>query len=195
MFSLATDVQKIIIEFLEPQEIKNIYETCKDAKIMFDELTKHTNFVIDCKRIILDEELKWYKAKNIKLKLLEEYKKIYGVQYWFKNNKLHRDNDLPAVIRYNNKEQYWYKNGLQHRDNDLPAIIFNNGHQVWYKDGLIHRENDLPAIICENGDREWYKKGKKHRDFDLPAIIYINGHRAWYINGQRCIKKYNKLFV
>jgi hypothetical protein len=195
MFSLATDVQKIIIEFLEPQEIKNIYETCKDAKIMFDELTKHTNFAVDCKRIISDEELKWFKLKNMKLKLLEEYKNIYGVQYWFKNNKLHRNNDLPAVIRYNNKEQYWYQNGLQHRDNDLPAIIFNNGHQVWYKDGLIHRENDLPAIICENGDREWYKNGKKHRDFDLPAVIQANGHRVWYINGQRCIKKYNKLFV
>jgi hypothetical protein len=54
MFSLATDVQKIIIEFLEPEEIKTLYETCKDAKIMFDELTKHTNFIIDCKRIIKD---------------------------------------------------------------------------------------------------------------------------------------------
>ena len=30
MFTLATDVQKIIMEFLEPQEIKELYKTCKD---------------------------------------------------------------------------------------------------------------------------------------------------------------------
>ena len=67
MFTLATDVQKIIMEFLEPQEIKELYETCNDAKIMFDELTKHTNFIVSCKRIMIDKELKWYKSKNIKL--------------------------------------------------------------------------------------------------------------------------------
>ena len=60
MFTLATDVQKIIMEFLDPPEIKVLYETCKDAKIMFEELTKHTNFIIDCKRFLSNKEIKWF---------------------------------------------------------------------------------------------------------------------------------------
>jgi len=75
MFTLATDVQKIIMEFLEPQEIKAFYETCKETKVMFDELTKHTNFIVDCKYIVADNIVKWYKLKNIRLNLLETYKK------------------------------------------------------------------------------------------------------------------------
>jgi hypothetical protein len=157
MFSLATDVQKIIIEFIEPQEIKNIYETCKESKVMFDELTKHTNFDVDCKRIISDEELKWFKLKNIKLKLLEEYYNKNGNQFWYQNGKYHRDNDLPAII-FICGSQYWYKNGLRHRDNDLPAVIYANGDQTWYQNGLVHRDNDFPEVIYADGRKQWYKK-------------------------------------
>ena len=111
MFSLATDVQKIIMEFLDPQEIKELYETCKYSKVIFEELTKHTNFIVDCKEIITDNIIKWFELKNIKLKLLETYKNDeFGSQYWYKNGKLHRDNDLPAVI-YLDGTQCWYKNG------------------------------------------------------------------------------------
>src|SRR5271170_6044899 len=40
-------------------------------------------------------------------------------------NKLHRDNDLPAII-YANGTQWWYQRGVYHRDNDLPAIIYSD---------------------------------------------------------------------
>jgi hypothetical protein len=182
MFALAIDVQKIIIEFLDPREIKNIYESRKDAEIMFDELTKHTNFIVDCKRIISDEELKWYKAKNIKLKLLETFIEVYKTKLWYQNGKLHRENDLPAKIN-NTGDQFWYKNGERHRDNDFPAVIFSNGDQLWYQDGMLHRDNDLPAVIFANGYRAWYKKSKRHRDNDLPAVIHVNGEHIWYKNG------------
>jgi hypothetical protein len=43
MLTRVTDLQKIIIDFLEPQEIKALYETCKDSKVIFEELIKHTN--------------------------------------------------------------------------------------------------------------------------------------------------------
>jgi antitoxin component YwqK of YwqJK toxin-antitoxin module len=161
MFTLATDVQKIIMEFLEPQEIKVLYETCTFSKVMFEELTKHTNYIVSCNRIILDKEIKWFELKNIKLKLLETYKNINGNQWWFKNGKRHRDNDLPAVI-FPNGAQYWYQNGEIHRDNDLPAIIKANGNQYWYKNGLKHRDNDLPAIIRTDGTQEWYKNGQRY---------------------------------
>jgi hypothetical protein len=167
MFTLATDVQKIIMEFLEPQEIKVLYESCNISKVMFEELIKHTNFIVSCKRIISDEELKWYKAKNIKLKLLEKY-----------TNK--------------NGNQFWYKNGKQHRDNDLPASICVNGSQHWFINGKIHRDNDLPAVIWSDGDQFWYQNGKRHRDNDLPAVIYSNGQQHWYKNDVKYIPK--KLF-
>ena len=135
MLSLATDVQKIIIEFLDPKEIKALYETCKETKLIFKELTKHTNFIIDCKRIISNIEIKWFKLKNIKLKLLETY---------------YKDND---------GDQFWYKNGIVNRDNDLPAVIYRNGTKKWVKNGLLHRDNDLPAIIYLHGRKFWYKYG------------------------------------
>ena len=182
MLTLATDVQKIILEFLESQEIKELYETCKYSKVMFEELTKHTNFIVDCKEIVADNIIKWFKLKNIKLKLLETYYNINGHQYWYKNGKEHRENDMPAVI-YSTGSQFWYKNGLKHRDNDLPAAIYSNGDRHWYKNGLRHRDNDLPAVISSNGDQEWYKNGQEHRDNDLPAVIYSNGYQEWYKNG------------
>ena len=158
MFTLATDVQKIIIEFLEPKEIKELYETCKDSKIMFEELTKHTNFIVDCKEIVADNIIKWFILKNIKLNLLETYENINGYQTWYKNGKIHRDNDLPARITLLGN-QYWCKNGLQHRGNDLPATIYTNGTKFWFKNGLNHRDNDLPAIIYSDGTQIWYKNG------------------------------------
>ena len=187
MFTLATDVQKIIMEFLEPQEIKVLYETCKETKVMFDELTKHTNFIVDCKRILLNKEIKWFKLKNIKLKLLETYENKDGNQHWFQNGEIHRDNDLPAIT-YHNGDLFWCQNGRIHRDNDLPAAILN-GNQFWYQNGLKHRDNDLPAVIRENGDQEWYQLGLKHRDNDLPAVILANGTQYWYKNGKKYIPK------
>ena len=111
MFTLATDVQKIIMDFLEPQEIKELYESCDISKEMFKELTKHTNFIVSCKRIMLDQEILWFYLNKIRLKLLETYKNINGDQIWYKNGKQHRDNDLPAII-YANGDQKWFKNGL-----------------------------------------------------------------------------------
>ncbi len=159
MFTLATDVQKIIMEFLEPKEIKELYETCKCSKVMFEELTKHTNFIIDCKKILSDNQIKWFELKNIKLNLLKTYTNINGGQRWYKNGKAHRDNDLPAMI-YTNGTQYWYKNGRQHRDNDLPAVITIVGDQFWYKNGVRHRDHNLPAIIYLNGEQYWYNNGE-----------------------------------
>ncbi len=162
MFTLATDVQKIILEFLEPKELKELYETCKDSKIMFKELTKHTNFIVDCKEIIANKEIKWFELKNIKLKLLETYVNINGTQHWLQNGKRHRDHDLPAII-YANGTQYWYQNGEMRRENDLPAIIRTDGTQYWYKNGVIHRDHDLPAVIFSDGSQFWFKNGLQHR--------------------------------
>jgi hypothetical protein len=186
MFTLATDVQKIIMEFLDPPEIKVLYETCKDAKIMFEELTKHTNFIIVCNIVVSDNVIKWFELKNIKLKLLEKYIITSSeTQAWYKNGKYHRDNDLPAIIQ-SNGDKYWYKDGLMHRDNDLPAVVLSNGNKFWYQYGKYHRDNDLPAIALLNGNQHWYQNGKLHRENNMPAVIWPDGTQFYYKNGMFC---------
>jgi len=65
----------------------------------------------------------------------------------------------------------WYKDGKLHRDDDLPALIYADGRQYWYKDGKLHRDG-LPAVIYAGGHQEWWKDGNPHRDGDFPAVIY-----------------------
>jgi len=77
----------------------------------------------------------------------------------------------------------WYKEGRIHRDRDLPAIIHADGTQEWYKDGNIHRDGDQPAVIFANGRRDWFKEGTRHRDGNQPAVIYSNGYQQWVQNG------------
>lgn len=93
-----------------------------------------------------------------------------GTQFWYRNNQLHRDNDLPAIV-YFTGTQCWYQNGQLQRDNDLPAAIFSDGAQYWYKNNKLHRDNDLPAMVSLDGAQIWYQNGKIHRDNDLPAHI------------------------
>jgi len=177
---LPYDLLHKILKFQEPKEIIALYESTTDV---IQEMIKYTNFIVECKVVLSNKELNWFQTKNINVQLLEEYKiDEYETQFWFKNGKRHRDNDLPAVI-YKNGIQGWYKNGRLHRDNDMPAEIYPNGDLLWYKKGKRHRDNDLPAIIS-SVSQEWFKKGKRHRDNDLPAEIYQNGNQCWYKNGK-----------
>jgi hypothetical protein len=51
------------------------------------------------------------------------------------------------------------KNDLIHRDNDLPAVVYDDGTKEWYQNDLLHRDNDLPAIIYDDGEIRWYQNG------------------------------------
>lgn len=79
----------------------------------------------------------------------------------------------------------WYKDFKLHRDGDEPALITSDGRKEWYKEGMLHREGDKPAVIWEDGTRIWYKEGLKHRDNDEPALIWADGVKEWYKNGER----------
>jgi hypothetical protein len=99
----------------------------------------------------------------------------------FKNGLRHSYDDKAAVIRYCDGYSSWYKDGKLHRNNDLPAIICN-GYKEWRIHGMIHRDNDLPAVEFPNYSA-WYINNIRHRDEGKPAIIDGN-YRAWYINGK-----------
>jgi hypothetical protein len=87
--------------------------------------------------------------------------KIINSEYsecWYKDDLLHRDGDLPAIIQ-NNKNSYWYQNGKLHRLKN-PACIepfgwststIKNPYRSWYKNALWHRLN-APAIIFPKGE-------------------------------------------
>ena len=112
---------------------------------------------------------------------------INYIKYWFKNNELHSDCDLPAIEFANSK--YWYKNDKRHRDNDLPAIEFYNGNKWWFKNGKLHRDNDLPAIE-RDGYKSWYKNNKDYYPFIYSMTINTimknkimkMGDKWWYAN-------------
>lgn len=50
---------------------------------------------------------------------------------------LHRDGDLPAVVRMDGGVEYW-KNGKKHRDSE-PAVVKANGTQQWWFHGDNYR--------------------------------------------------------
>ena len=92
-----------------------------------------------------------------------------------------------GMITECNGDVKWYQLGKLHRDNDLPAIIDSKGNKLWYQYGKLHRENNLPAIIYVNNNMEWYYDGLKINyiyenleinfdNNDLSYIIFIK----WY---------------
>jgi hypothetical protein len=121
-------------------------------------------------------------------------------QMWYDHGKIHRDDDMPAVID-NGKpgcQSYkkWYKHGRLHRCGDLPALVkiktAGSSRQEWYVDGCLHRECDLPAVVVtlhaeKESREEWYKHGKLHRDGDKPARVWsLDGDvkwQSWYKEG------------
>jgi hypothetical protein len=103
--------------------------------------------------------------------------------YYKIDNKIHRDNDKPA-IEWSDGKKEWYQNDERHRDNDKPAIEFASGTKFWYQNGKLHRDNDKPAIEHANGTKEWYQNGNQHRDNDKPAIEFASGTKFWYQNGK-----------
>lgn len=65
----------------------------------------------------------------------------------------------------------WWHDGKLHRDKDLPALVKSDGHKEWWQHGLRHRDGDKPAVIQADGTEEWFKDHKRHR-LDGPAIVY-----------------------
>ena len=69
-----------------------------------------------------------------------------------------------------NGHQYWYKNNKLHRE-DGPAIIETNGTQEWWLNGTIHRE-DGPAILYPDGFHEWWLNGIRYDFNDYVKIRF-----------------------
>ena len=109
---------------------------------------------------------------------------------WYVRGKLHRDNDLPAVIHAIGTKK-WYQDGILHRDHDRPAIEHADGRLEWVCKGIRHRSNG-PAIVWPDGSTFYFQNGKLHRNDGQPAFIpslfFPDSHVVWYENDEQ-IKK------
>jgi hypothetical protein len=167
---------KNISSYLYVNDLHKLYGTCKDMK---DQLHKPGIHIYNK---ICKHRQPWYKEGKLHRDGDLPAVESDSGRYWYKEGKLHRDGDLPAYIDWKGS-QYWYKEGKLHRDGDLPAIILSNGNQHWYTQGKLHRDGDLPAIESDRG-RYWYTEGKCHRDGDSPAVIELDGCRYWFKQGK-----------
>ncbi len=106
----------------------------------------------------------------------EAYTNYHGkyTKVWRWNGKIHRENDMPAVIETDGAK-YWYHAGQINRDGDKPAIVYADETKKWFQNGLLHRDGDKPAVICSNGDRFWYKNGEFFRENDGPVVVRADG--------------------
>ena len=54
---------------------------------------------------------------------------------------------------------WYYLDEKLHRENDKPAVEYPDGTKVWYYKGRPHRENDKPAVERADGTKAWWVNG------------------------------------
>lgn len=194
-----------------------------DARdLMRADLPLHTILVPNCvfcaKRILDPAELAWFAKQRVRVDLLrakttvilegpdpawrdgpmaENTKSYVQVTTWWRNGRLHRDDDLPAVERANGDCEWWV-DGKRHRDADRPAVVWRyhrfpeHERLEWWVRGSRHRDNDLPALTgydeLHGGLYQcWYWRGQLHRGNDRPARVWGDDDVAqqWWIKGRQ----------
>jgi len=149
----------------------------------------------------------WYRNDEKYKDALYRETGLLQSETYYKDNKIHRDDDQPAVINYASDGKFpickvWYKEGKFHRDGDLPAYEFyyESNQKIhtraWYKHGIQYLNNCLPSKEEYNKDSiitrlEWTsEEGKLHREGDLPAVLIFSEdgktklYEKWYKNGK-----------
>ena len=102
--------------------------------------------------------------------------------------KLHSYNGSPAYIDYDKNADnlwiQWYENGKLHRADDLPALmVIENGkisEEIFYKNGVPHRGNGLPAQI-EQDFTAWIVEGGVHNVKQVAVKEYDHGNGRTHI--------------
>lgn len=80
-------------------------------------------------------------------------------KYYITNSYKEMINDIEhLVLVIEDKSYFYFVNNLLHRENDLPAITWSEGSKIWAVNGQIHRNKPLPSIIWNFGKNEYYWK-------------------------------------
>jgi hypothetical protein len=84
-----------------------------------------------------------------------------NVRYPIKNQKEEIIDDLKYfIVTIKDGAIFYFVNNKLHRENDLPAIEWEDGSKIWAINNQIHRNNNNPAIIWSFGKSEYYWKNK-----------------------------------
>lgn len=114
-----------------------------------------------------------------------------NIQIWFINNKIHRNNDLPAVI-WGNGTNMWFQYGLRHRIGN-PAVIYDGGF-IYFEWDKFHRI-DGPAVKSKFyksgfGHFKWYYKNTLLKIIPKNVILdddnYINYVKSRFLTPTIC---------
>lgn len=176
-------------------------DDCKTLSIVNKKINRNINYwfkMEDFVTIIKLEKknVKYYNKTNRKLVTYFYKDGSIKKEKWYQDELLHRDNDLPSIIKYFRNKSYikiWCKNNKFHRDNDLPAVIHYEDDKIksesWHQNDIYYRDNDLPSQIeyYENNNIQcelWNENGLLSRE-NKPARIdfYENGEKwieYWY---------------
>ena len=138
------------------------------------------------------------------------YQYYYNGDLWserhYKNGELHRDDDKPAFIKYDNtdpdlvRSEEYHKNGKLHRSGKPASIeyAFTGGliQEEYFENGVYHRSGEEPTMVEYDSGvvrAHSYLRGHRglgefYREGDKPSFIkfYNNGNVAseTYIKGQ-----------
>jgi hypothetical protein len=130
------EVLQILTTFQMNYEMENFMELIKTEvnTLTYDHNIKAKDITPDNWQKGIFNELVIHNMKNNEYIIMTQTCDCF----WFKDGKLHRPNDLPAIHRSNGIQE-WYKYNLRHRDNWQPAFTMPSGHKVWF-------ENDRQVI-------------------------------------------------
>lgn len=73
------------------------------------------------------------------------YKDNFGNVFYYKNNKLHRENG-PAVFHVKTGDYFYFYDNVLHRI-DGPAVIYGHGKKEWYLNGKKYSTKDFKRIV------------------------------------------------
>lgn len=117
---------------------------------------------------------------------------------WYKEGKLHREGDKPAIIDTDDivTHEKYYIEGYPYREEDKPDSVWYENDKIikseWHDGKYLHREEDKPAVIEEFPDGrilyKWYEYGDLHREGNPAVMVYLNGveileERQWWDHG------------
>ena len=78
-------------------------------------------------------------------------------KYYITNSFKQTINNIEHLVLVIEEESYFYfVNNLLRREDDLPAIIWGDGSKIWAVNGQIHRNKPLPSIIWSFEKNEYY---------------------------------------
>lgn len=183
------DIPEVIVGYLAGDDCLDHCETleavfCKEYRknyqtFMDEECTVLHSF--NDKPCIRIEQILYYSRHQTRFP--------YNVyQEWYRNGKLHRENDKPACIHRQMTE-------TELTDKILLETELDEKHAIvsWYRYGRLHRDHGKPAHINSFVSnwrnkkpstilKEWWVDGKRHRE-GKPAVT-LGSRAQWFFNGK-----------